>query len=211
VPIAPSRFEHVDIGFPPTPRDVLIDYLQSIGVENPKKVERALLQEFGSISSLLGASWRRLCRAVGQHAAAPIHASRRSMQSALEKPIMARPLISSRNDLHQYLRFRLGRAPRESLLAFFLDSGLRLIRIDKISSGSITETKLELTKIVVRGATLGASAFLLVHNHPSGDPRPSLDDIKATARIRYISKELDMPLIDHLIVAGGEFRSVGDW
>jgi DNA repair protein RadC len=133
------------------------------------------------------------------------------MQSALEEPILARPLILGRRDLHQYLRFRLGHAPRESLLAFYLDAGLRLIRIDRIAHGSIADAKLDVTKIIVRGADLGAAAFLLVHNHPSGDPNPSRADILATARVRYISKELDMPLLDHLIVAGGKVRSVGGW
>lgn len=209
--IARSAPEPIDFGLPPTPRDVLIDCLASIGVDDPAKVARALLQEFGSIPDLLGGSWRRLCRAVGRQIAVPIRASRSLMQSALEKPIMARPLISSRKDLHQYLRYRLGHAPRECVLAFFLDSSLRLIGIERVSSGSITEAKVDLAKIILRGFELGAAAFLLVHNHPSGDPRPSQADIRFTARAQYISKELNMPLVDHLIVAGGEVRSVGNW
>lgn len=203
--------ENLDLGLPPTPRDVLNDYLKSIGVDDPVAVGRALFREFGSISSLLGASWRRLCRAVGREAALTIHATQSLMQSALEESIMARPVIAGRKDLHRYLRFRLGNTPRESLLAFFLDAGLRLIRIDRIAHGSIADAKFNVAKIIVRGTDLGASAFLLVHNHPSGDPNPSRADLMATARIRYVSKELEMPLIDHLIVAGGEVRSVGCW
>lgn len=203
--------ESLDIGFPRTPRDVLKDYLNSIGVDDPLKVGRALIQEFGSISNLLGAPWSRLCRAVGRPAALTIHATQSLMQSALEEPIMTRPLIAGRKDLHRYLRFRLGSAPRESLLAFYLDVGLRLIRIDRIAHGSIAGAKLDIAKIIVRGTDIGASAFLLVHNHPSGDPNPSRADIRATERVRYVSKELDMPLIDHLIVAGGQVRSVGSW
>lgn len=97
----------------------------------------------------------------------------------------------------------------EWLLALFVDAQLHLIAVDTVGRGSVGGCQINFGRIYCQGRALGAAAFLLVHNHPSGDPTPSPDDLRATKWLRRISTELDLPLLDHLVVARGGMRSVG--
>src|SRR5688572_2434960 len=98
---------------------------------------------------------------------------------------------------------------REWLLALFVDNELNLLAVDTVAQGDISSCRVPIARILCRGHALGAKGFLLVHNHPSGDPTPSAADIRLTRRLRHASEDLDMPLLEHLIVAGDEISSVG--
>jgi DNA repair protein RadC len=97
----------------------------------------------------------------------------------------------------------------EWLLALFVDANLRLLAVDTVARGSVDQCRIPYWKLMNRGHLLDARGFILVHNHPSGDPRPSPSDIRATVRVARIASDLEMPLLDHLIVAGDELISVG--
>jgi len=105
----------------------------------------------------------------------------------------------------------LGAEAREWLLALFVDEYLQLLAVDTIARGDISSCPIKLGRILARGSLLGASGFLLVHNHPSGDAEPSLTDIEATQRIAVLARDMELPLIDHLIIAGDKMISVGCW
>jgi DNA repair protein RadC len=94
-------------------------------------------------------------------------------------------------------------------LALFVDDGLDLLAVDTIARGDISSCRPDIARILWRGDMVGAKAFILVHNHPSGDPRPSSTDIRFTRRLRRIADELNLPLLDHLIIAGEQMVSVG--
>jgi DNA repair protein RadC len=98
---------------------------------------------------------------------------------------------------------------REWLLALFVDDNLNLLAVDTIARGDLSSCPVPFARILCRGHALNATGFLLVHNHPSGDPTPSDTDLRLTRRLRHASEDLEMPLIDHLIVAGDEMISVG--
>jgi DNA repair protein RadC len=83
-----------------------------------------------------------------------------------------------------------------------------LLRIEPISEGSLASTPIEVGRIIHRALDLGAAGFLLVHNHPSGDPTPTTAAIQATGRLRRIAADLDILLIDHLVIACGESKIV---
>lgn len=91
----------------------------------------------------------------------------------------------------------------------FVDADLGLLSVETIGRGDTFSVSIDFRKIIGRGLQIGAAGFLLVHNHPSGNAAPSADDIACTARLRRLSAELDMPLLDHLIVAGDEVRAIG--
>lgn len=103
----------------------------------------------------------------------------------------------------------LGREVREWLLALYVDKDLQLLGVDTIARGGISGCPVNFARILCRGHAFGAAGFILVHNHPSGDPTPSESDIRTTVRLRHVSVEMDMPLIDHLVVAGDRMLSVG--
>jgi DNA repair protein RadC len=119
--------------------------------------------------------------------------------------------LAGRTAAIQFIRERLANAPLEYLFALYLDDHLRLVDIICLGRGSINSVAVPFAEIVRRGFAVEAACFLLVHNHPSGDPTPSPTDVRITRRIGYVTQELDMPLVDHLIVASNGIGSVGQW
>jgi DNA repair protein RadC len=105
----------------------------------------------------------------------------------------------------------LGQEAHEWLLALYVDGHLRLLGVDTVARGGVSDCPVPFWKIISRAHAINARGFVLVHNHPSGDPRPSLADIQVTRRLARISRELDVPLLDHLIVAGNELGEVAEW
>ena len=98
---------------------------------------------------------------------------------------------------------------REWLLALFVDDQLNLLSVETMARGGVSECKVDVGEIYLRGRAVRATGFFLVHNHPSGDPTPSRADILVTNRLRRLSAELDLPLIEHVIVARDGMRGVG--
>ena len=116
--------------------------------------------------------------------------------------------VRGRRAIKEYVE-SLGYEAREWLLALFVDSDLQLLAVDTIARGGVSNCPINFSRILFRGHMLNAAGFILVHNHPSGDPRPSDTDIRTTGALRHVSKELDIPLLDHLIIAGEQMMSVG--
>ena len=102
----------------------------------------------------------------------------------------------------------LGREAHEWLLSLYVDGEYQLLAVDTIARGDVAGCPVPVWRLMERAHALKAAGFILVHNHPSGDPRPSDPDRRATARLAYLSKELEIPLIDHLIIAGDGMMSV---
>ena len=105
----------------------------------------------------------------------------------------------------------LGSETREWLLALYVDKELQLLAVDTVSRGDVSSCRVNFRQIIRRGHALNAAGFILVHNHPSGDPTPSKDDIRTTIRLRRVSEEVELPLLDHLIIAGDQMKSVGEF
>lgn len=102
----------------------------------------------------------------------------------------------------------LAEASFEWLLALYVDEALNLLSVHAVGKGDVGGCEINLGRIYLFGKAVGAAAYLLVHNHPSGDPTPSPTDVRATMRLARLSAELDMPLLDHFIVASGGVRLI---
>lgn len=187
---------------------VLTEYLTVIGVSQPHGIARALLGEFGSLSDLLAGSFWRLRRTVGSRVARAIQASKAMMTLALSEPLANRPVVPSSSQLQDFLRLHIGHLRHERLLALYVDTGLHLLAIEKVGEGSISGAPIDVRKILFHGLRVGASGILLVHNHPSGDPRPSTTDLQVTRRLRQLIEQLDMFLLDHLVIARDQVASI---
>ena len=105
----------------------------------------------------------------------------------------------------------LGQEAHEWLMALYVDGHLQLLAVDTVARGDIGSCPVPFWKIISRAHAIKAQGFVLVHNHPSGDPRPSASDIQVTRRLARISQELDVPLLDHFIVAGDELCEIAEW
>jgi DNA repair protein RadC len=105
----------------------------------------------------------------------------------------------------------LGQEANEWLLALYVDEKFQLLAVDTVARGDVSGVDVPFWKLIDRGHALKAAGFILVHNHPSGDPAPSSTDIRVTRQLALVSRELDIPLLDHLIIAGDELRTVCEW
>jgi DNA repair protein RadC len=193
------------------PCKVLADYLRAMDVRQPGKAARDLLDEFGSLSGLLAASRWRLRWLAGRRLANIIDASRTLMKARLLEEVEEGPIVPRSRALVDMLQIEVGFLAHERLLALYVDSGRRLIQIRHIAEGRWDQVPIDARKIIQYGLEVGASGFILVHNHPSGIPRPSTDDLASTSSLRRLAAELDLHLLDHLIIARGRFGSIEDY
>jgi DNA repair protein RadC len=131
---------------------------------------------------------------------------------ALRAPLVDRPVLSSSETLHAYLYGRLAHQPHECLHILYLDAANHLLRDEAAAIGSVSEVAMHPRGILRRALEVGATALILVHNHPSGNPAPSSADRSATRRLAVAASSLDIRIHDHLIVARAgtvSFRAEG--
>ncbi|HEY4343150.1 MAG TPA: DNA repair protein RadC [Parvibaculum sp.] len=114
--------------------------------------------------------------------------------------IPERTVISSTDALLDYCRTRLSRSRVERFLIFFLDNKNALITDEMQAKGTVNHVPVYPREIVKRALALNASSIILVHNHPSGDPTPSLADIQMTKKIASIAEPLGIQVLDHIII-----------
>ncbi|MDE2579298.1 MAG: DNA repair protein RadC [Hyphomicrobiales bacterium] len=167
-----------------------------------KPLAKALIKKFGSFSEALTARPERL-RETGELSEAAIAefklieaAARRLGQEQLRK----RPVMSSFKDVIDYCRAAMAYAERESFRVLFLDKRNGLIADEVQAVGTVDHTPVYPREIVRRALELGASALILAHNHPSGDPTPSSADIRMTGEIVNVANMMGIAVHDHLIV-----------
>jgi DNA repair protein RadC len=144
--------------------------------------------------------------------AAHIALLRASMLHALEADVLDQPVFPTTDALIDYLAVQMAHDRTETVRAIFLDVRNRLIRDEIVSKGSISQSQVNSREIVRRSLELGATALILAHNHPSGDPTPSRADIAGTRRLVALASEFDIVVHDHLIIArsgSASLRSLG--
>lgn len=167
-----------------------------------KPLAKALLREFGSLSALLSAKPEELTRVQGMGEAS-IAAIKIVQEAALR---MARqesregPVLSSWDKVLNYLRIALAEEKVERFYLLFLDRKNRLIADEEQQRGTVDHTPVYPREVVNRALELGASALILVHNHPSGDPTPSKADIAITREIAEAAAKLGIEVHDHIII-----------
>jgi DNA repair protein RadC len=173
---------------------------------------RALLQRFGSLRQLAAASITELCQqqGIGPAKAAEIHAlfqiSRRFSDQRLQPGQPYRSSADAYNHFHE----RLCDYRKEVFLALLLDNKNRLIREVQISEGSLTASIVHPREVFAPALKESAAAILFVHNHPSGDPAPSHEDIAITDRLKQVGDLMGVRVLDHIIIGKGEYLSFAD-
>jgi len=126
--------------------------------------------------------------------------------------VLAGPIFSSSQSLIAYLFAEMAHLPTERLRVLFLNARNRLLCDETMAEGSVSEAPIYPREIMRRSLEVGATALILAHNHPSGDPRPSHGDMEATRRIVEAGRALDITLHDHVIIARSDwisFRALG--
>jgi len=118
------------------------------------------------------------------------------------------PILGTSQALIDYLFADLAHLPAERLRVLFLNAKNRLLRDELVNEGSVNEAPIYPREIMRRAFEVGATALILVHNHPSGDPMPSQRDIEVTRRLADVATALDIHIHDHVIIARSGWSSL---
>lgn len=174
-----------------------------------KPVAKALLARFGSLARIFAATPAELQEVdgVGDVAACNLKAAQAAALHMLRAEVRDQPLLNNWDRLTDYLHAALARAPIEQFRVLFLDTKNRLIADEAQAKGTVNHTPVYPREVVKRALELGATALILVHNHPSGDPTPSRADIEMTAEVKAAAAALGIVLHDHLIIGNGRHLS----
>ena len=167
-----------------------------------KPLAKRLLARFGSFAEVVNAPPERLkeVKGVGDAAVLQLKLVRAGALRLMQGGIMQRPVLASWTAVLDYCRVAMGYEAREQFRILFLDKKNRLIADEVQQEGTVDHTPVYVREVVKRALELSASAIILVHNHPSGDPTPSRADIDMTRQIVDAAKPLGVVVHDHIIV-----------
>lgn len=174
-----------------------------LGVAQSRRTAYRLLETFGSVGAALSADTRRLQRIEGigpASAAHMAHVFSAAQFVAKEQIFDQRSILSSWSELIEYMRLQIVFSPVEHFHALFLDRKNRLIADERLHTGTVDKVMVYPREIIRRAIELSATALVLVHNHPSGDPAPSAGDVRMTKEISDIAKSMGIVLHDHIII-----------
>ncbi|MGD9617586.1 MAG: DNA repair protein RadC [Alphaproteobacteria bacterium] len=176
-----------------------------------KPLAKALIDRFGSFPEVLSAEPDAL-RAIGlrEPAVALLKSVREAALRLSRAELRQRPLIGSWDRLIDYCNANIAYSPVEEFHLLFLDRKNALIAHERQQRGTVNHTPVYTREVIKRALELQASALILVHNHPSGDPTPSKDDIAVTLDIVKAAKPLGVAVHDHLIIGRGRHTSLRD-
>ena len=179
-----------------------------------KPLAKALLARFGSFAEVIAAPRARLMEipGVGENVANHLKIVEAAAQRLGKTGVIGRAALSSWSALLDYCTAAMARSPNEEFRVLFLDRKNVLIADEVQTRGTVDHAPVYPREIVKRALELSASAMILVHNHPSGDPTPSRADIAMTREIVTAAKTLGLAVHDHLVIgrAGhSSFKSLG--
>jgi DNA repair protein RadC len=189
--------------------DALPDYellelllFRSLPRRDVKPIAKRLIARFGSFAEALSAPVERLVEVegIGESAAIDLKIAAAAAQRLTKGSISKRQVLSSWASVIEYCRAAMAFAEREEFRILFLDKRNQLIADEVQQRGTVDHTPVYPREIVRRALELSATALILVHNHPSGDPSPSQADIRMTHDIIAIAKPLGIGIHDHVIV-----------
>ena len=168
-----------------------------------------LLESFGDLNTIAGAPLQALMSqpGVGPARAVQIHAALQAGRRAVA-PVTHTRFVTGPEAAYQLFAQRMTGLDVEELHALFVGRRCELLCAERISRGSAAFTIVDPRQVFRRALVAGASSVILAHNHPSGDPTPSQEDLSITQRLRDAGAALALPLADHLILGAGTFVSL---
>jgi DNA repair protein RadC len=190
----------------------LIEYLLALAIprRDTKPLAKQLLAHYGSLAALLSADVKNLIRqpGMGETTAAAFKIVQAAALRMLSEPVRNLPILASWDALLDYLRADMAHLTIERVRVLYLNSKNQLVLDEIASEGSIDQSAIYTREIIKRAMDLGATAIILVHNHPSGDSAPSRQDIVMTREIIDTAKKLGIAVHDHVIVGKDGFSSM---
>lgn len=173
---------------------------------------RQLLSNFGSLRALAAATAAELCAlpGIGPAKAAELQAVGELARRLASSPLRPGERFTSSGEVFAHFHERLRDERKEIFLTLLLDSKNRLLREVRISEGSLNASIVHPREVFAPVVRESAAAVLLVHNHPSGDPTPSREDLELTGRLREAGDLMGVRVLGHIIIGHGCYVSLAD-
>lgn len=180
--------------------------------KDTKQPARDALKLFGSLKDVLDAPAGRLLEVSGL-------GPRNIIALKLVKEVAARyrkdkirelPVAGSPREVFDYLRQAQGGLPREVFSAVFLDTGNRIIEVERVAEGTVNRAAVHPREVIVAALKYNATRVIFAHNHPGGSMRPSDDDIEITHRLKKACGAVGIDVLDHVIVSSDNYFSLAE-
>ena len=187
----------------------LVEYLLALAIprRDTKALAKQLVARFGGIGPLLDAAPQALrAEGLSEGTIGALKIAEATALRLLETRVEGRPILSSWDALGDYLQAAMGHSPVEEVRILFLNAKNMLLANEAMWRGSVDEASVHVREVISRAIQLGATAIIIVHNHPSGDPTPSQQDIRLTRDLIDAGKHMKVTVHDHVIV-GAQGRS----
>lgn len=180
--------------------------------KNALQMGQELLEKFGGVSGLLhrGAEDLKSVKGLGPAKRAEIVAVLELARRALSEQLKEKTLFATPQAVRDYLQLQLGSRPHEIFAVLFLDSQHRLIALEELFRGTLTQTSVYPREVVVRALALNAASVVLAHNHPSGAAQPSRADEALTQTLKAALALVDVRVLDHFVVTSNQAVSMAE-
>lgn len=181
--------------------------------ENVLGLAARVLTRFGGLAGLARASFGELCaeRGVGQAKAAQLKAALELGRRLVSTQPEERAVVRSPQDIANLLMAEMGLLEQEQLRVVLLNTKNQVISMPEIYRGSVSTSLIRTSEVFREAVRENCPAIIVVHNHPSGDPDPSPEDIEVTQRIVETGKVLDIEVLDHMIIGQQRYVSLKEW
>jgi len=190
----------------------LVEYLLALALprRDTKPLAKKLIADFGGFGALLTADGETIVRVgeVSENVAAAIKIAQAAALRLLETEATLRPILSSWQALLDYLRADMAHEAIERVRVLYLNAKNMLIRNEPLSEGSVDEAAVYIREVIRRALDNGATAMIIVHNHPSGDPTPSQQDIRLTRDLIEAARHLKIQVHEHVIISASGHSSM---
>ncbi len=181
-----------------------------VGGESALDLAQRLLSRYKGLAGLARADFAELRaeKGLGEAKTAQLKAAlelgRRLLLAALDD----RPVVHSPTEVAQLLQAEMAHQEQEHLRVLYLDTRNRVIGADTVSIGGLNTSYIRVADVFRRAVRQGCASIIIAHNHPSGDPSPSRDDVELTRRLVAAGRLLDIEVLDHLVIGQGRFVSM---
>ncbi|MDO8960695.1 MAG: DNA repair protein RadC [Methylophilus sp.] len=182
-----------------------------VGVVGKSAVDlaRDLLQQFGSLNGIFSATLAQIgqVHGMGESKYCQLQAIFEMSQRALAEQMQSRDVLSSPKQVRDYLMLKLGALPREVFMVMMVDAQNRVLALETLFEGTLTQTSVYPREVVKRALHHNAASVIFAHNHPSGVAEPSKADEVLTQSLKQALALVDIRVLDHFIVAGNSTLS----
>ena len=192
----------------------IIELLLTLGTPRTdcKQPAKDALKKWGSLKAVLEAPPKELkkIKGIGDHNVFGLKLTQDVARRYLADRIVDMDYIQSSEDVLNYLRHNLRDKSQELFMVIYLNGRNQILKMETLFEGTLNTSAVYPREVVKKALENDASALVLVHNHPSGNPSPSKDDLTITKKLKEAAKTIDIYIHDHLIIAGNDVYSFAD-